>query len=321
MLHQIDLSRVDLNLLVLFETVMEERHVGRSASRLNLSPSAVSHGLGRLRSLLGDPLFLRTPRGVVPTDRALNLAGPVADILARVRSVIAGAEPFDPARSDRRFVIGAPDGASAVFLPPLLATLRSAPGIDIGIRQLLPRQGVTSLSAWSDVVAELEARAMDVAVIPVDDAPERFLRRTLYEEEFVIAMRARHRFSQDSSIAAYCNMEHLVVSQTGDAYGFVDVALAAHGLSRRIALTVPNFMFALAVLAETDFVSALPRRFVATHGRRFGVVAVDAPIALPRFQITAVVPKVAMMDAGIAWLIGQLEQAGLAVEPSGPAVG
>jgi len=321
MLHQIDLSRVDLNLLVLFETVMEERHVGRSASRLNLSPSAVSHGLGRLRSLLGDPLFLRTPRGVVPTDRALNLAGPVADILARVRSVVAGAEPFDPARSGRRFVIGAPDGASAVFLPPLLATLRSAPGIDIGIRQLLPRQGVTSLSAWSDVVAELEARAMDVAVIPVDDAPERFLRRTLYEEEFVIAMRARHRFSQDSSIAAYCNMEHLVVSQTGDAYGFVDVALAAHGLSRRIALTVPNFMFALAVLAETDFVSALPRRFVATHGRRFGVVAVDAPIALPRFEITAVVPKVAMMDAGIAWLIGQLEQAGLAVEPSGPAVG
>jgi len=123
MLHQIDLSRVDLNLLVLFETVMEERHVGRSASRLNLSPSAVSHGLGRLRSLLGDPLFLRTPRGVVPTDRALNLAGPVADILARVRSVIAGAEPFDPARSGRRFVIGAPDGASAVFLPPLLATI------------------------------------------------------------------------------------------------------------------------------------------------------------------------------------------------------
>jgi DNA-binding transcriptional LysR family regulator len=102
---------------------------------------------------------------------------------------------------------------------------------------------------------------------------------------------------------------------------FSDVALAAHGLSRRIALTVPNSMFALAVLAETDLIAALPRRFVAMHGRRFGVVAVDAPIALPRFQITAVVPKVAMMDAGIAWLISQLEQAGLAVEPCGPALG
>ncbi|CDX24420.1 Transcriptional regulator, LysR family [Mesorhizobium sp. ORS 3359] len=323
MLHQIDLSRIDLNLLVLLEAVMEERHVGRSAARLNLSPSAVSHGLGRLRGLLGDPLFLRTPRGVVPTDRALELAAPVAEILARVRSVIASAEPFDSARSSRRFVIGAPDGASAVFLSPLLEVLRrSAPGIDIGIRQLLPRQGETSpLPAWSDVIAELEARVMDVAVIPVGEAPERFLRRKLYEEDFVIAMRAGHRFSQEPSSTAYCAAEHLVVSQTGDAQGFVDVALAERGLSRRIALTVPNFMFALAVLAETDLISALPRRFVAMHGRRFGVVAVEAPVALPRFQITAVVPKVAMMDAGIAWLIGQLEQAGSGVEPSGPAVG
>ena len=79
MLHQIDLSRVDLNLLVLFEAVMAQRHVGRAADRLSLSPSAVSHGLGRLRSLLRDPLFLRTPRGVVPTARAVDIAAPVAE--------------------------------------------------------------------------------------------------------------------------------------------------------------------------------------------------------------------------------------------------
>ena len=74
MLNQIDLSRIDLNLLVLFEIVFQERHVGRSAERLHLSPSAISHGLGRLRALLGDPLFLRTPKGVVPTERAFQLA-------------------------------------------------------------------------------------------------------------------------------------------------------------------------------------------------------------------------------------------------------
>ena len=72
MLNQIDLTRVDLNLLVLFEIVLEERHVGQAAGRLNLSPSAISHGLRRLRRLLNDPLFLRTPKGVVPTDRALD---------------------------------------------------------------------------------------------------------------------------------------------------------------------------------------------------------------------------------------------------------
>lgn len=314
MLHETDLSRADLNLLVLFETVMEQRHVGRSASRLSLSPSAVSHGLGRLRGLLGDPLFLRTPRGVVPTDRALELAAPIADILARVRGVIASVEPFDPARSRRRFVIGAPDGASSVFLPPLLEALRRrAPGIDISMRQLLPRQGEPSPAlAWNDVIAELEARAMHVAVLPVGEVPERFLRRTLYEEDFVIAVRAGHPFADNSGIEAYCAMRHLVVSQAGDTAGFVDTALAGHGLSRRIALTVPNFMFALAVLSETDLVAALPRRFVAMHARRFGVIAVEAPVELPRFLISAVVPKVAMMDAGIAWLVGQLEQVGQA---------
>src|SRR3977135_2471103 len=106
MLSEIDLSRADLNLLVLFETVLEARHVGRAADSLNLSPSAVSHGLGRLRRLLNDPLFLRTPKGVVPTARALELAGPITEVLARVRSVIATAEPFDAATSKRRFTIG-----------------------------------------------------------------------------------------------------------------------------------------------------------------------------------------------------------------------
>src|SRR5688500_2699385 len=118
MLNEIDLSRTDLNLLVLFEVVLGERHVGRAAERLNLSPSAVSHGLGRLRRLLNDPLFLRTPKGVVPTARALALAEPIAEALARVRGIVATAAPFDPATSARRFRIGAPDGVSGVFLPP-----------------------------------------------------------------------------------------------------------------------------------------------------------------------------------------------------------
>src|ERR671914_643312 len=132
MLNEIDLSRTDLNLLVLFEVVLEERHVGRAADRLNLTPSAVSHGLGRLRRLLNDPLFLKTPKGVVPTQRALDLSAPIADILARVRSVVSVAEPFEAASSVRRFTIGAPDGVSAVLLPPLLAELRrQAPGVDV----------------------------------------------------------------------------------------------------------------------------------------------------------------------------------------------
>lgn len=309
MLNQIDLSRADLNLLVLFAVVLEERHVGRAAEKLNLTPSAVSHGLGRLRRLLNDPLFLRTPKGVVPTSRAAELADPIADVLARVRSVISIAEPFDPANSARRFTIGAPDGASAVFLPPLLGEMRrTAPGIDISIRQLLPIPGETSPEhAWRNAFADLEARHMDIAVIPSDHVPARFHALCLYEEDFVVAVRAGHPFAHDPTLQRYCEAQHLVVSFTGDPPGFVDQALAERGYSRRIALTVPNFMFALAVIAETDLVSALPRRFVAMHAARFAIMALDPPLTLPHFRLNAVAPKVAMTDAGLAWLVEELE--------------
>lgn len=309
MLNKIDLSRTDLNLLVLFEVVLEERHVGRTAERLNLTPSAVSHGLGRMRRLLNDPLFVRTPKGVVPTARAMELAKPIADVLARARSVISTAKPFDPARSTRRFKIGAPDGASAVFLSPLLAKLRKkAPGIDMSLRQLLPLPGETSPErAWRAVFEDLEAGAMDIAVIPAGPVPARFHSQCLYEEDFVVAARAGHLFAHEPTLERYCEMQHLVVSHSGDPFGFVDEALASHGYSRRISLTVPDFMFALAVVAETDLISALPRRFVATHGTRFEVLALEAPLPLRTFRITAIAPKAAMTDEGLAWLFDQLQ--------------
>ncbi len=304
MLNEIDLSRADLNLLVLFEVVLEERHVGRAADRLNLSPSAVSHGLKRLRSLLKDPLFLRTPKGVVPTARAMELAELIGEVLVGARRVIASAEPFNPARSTRRFTIGAPDGVSAVLLPPLLARLRSlAPGIDISVRQLLPPQGVRSIvRAWEPALADLEGRAIDLAIVPLDEIPARFVEQVLYEEDFVIAARAGHPLANSPTLDLYREARHLVVSLTGDPHGFVDGVLAERGLSRRVALTGPDFMMALAIVADTDFVTALPRSFVALHAQRFGVVAMEVPLPLPRFRIRAIAQKAAMMDAGVAWL-------------------
>jgi DNA-binding transcriptional LysR family regulator len=312
MLNKIDLSRADLNLLALFEVVLEERHVGRAADRLRLTPSAVSHGLGRLRRLLNDPLFLRTPKGVVPTARANELAGPIAEVLARVRSVIATAAPFDPSTSTRRFAIGAPDGISAVVLHPLLVALdRVAPRIDISVRQILP----SPARVWEMALADLEARAMDVAIIPSDDIPPRFEKRFMYEEDFVIAMRRGHAFAADPTLKRFCDMQHLVVSHTGDPYGFVDDALASRGVTRRIGLTVPNFMLALATIAETSLISALPRRLVAMNAERFGIVAVDAPLSLPTFRLNAVAPKVAMMDEGLTWLFDLLTRVETVVPP------
>ncbi len=147
---------------------------------------------------------------------------------------------------------------------------------------------------------------MDVAVIPIDDIPARFVERTLYEEDFVIAMRAGHPFAGDPTLDRFCQMTHLVVSATGDAQGFVDKALAERGHQRRVTLTVPNFMFAIALVAETDLISALPRSFVAMHGKRFAVTSVEAPIPLQRYRIRAVMTKAAAMDSGVAWLFDLL---------------
>jgi DNA-binding transcriptional LysR family regulator len=298
MLNEIDLSRADLNLLTLFAVVLEERHVGRAAARLNLTASAVSHGLGRLRRLLNDPLFLRTPKGVVPTARALELAEPIADVLVRARRVIGSSAPFAAATSRRRFAIGAPDGAAAVFLPPLLADLgRLAPGVDVSVRHI----------HRDTALAELDARAVDLAIVPVDDIPARFVARMLYEDDFVIAMRVGHSFARHATLERYCAMSHLIVSLTGDTRVYVDDVLAKRGLSRRVALTVPNFMLALAIISETDHIAALPRALLTMHGKRFGVRGVEPPLSLRRFQLRCIAPKAAMMDAGLAWFFDVLE--------------
>jgi DNA-binding transcriptional LysR family regulator len=305
MLNEIDLSRADLNLLVLFGTVLRERHVGRAAQSLNLTPSAVSHGLGRLRRLLNDPLFLKTPKGVVPTARAAELAEPIADILARVKRVVSTSAPFDAEQSSRRFTLGAPDSMAAVLLPPLIKMLRKkAPGIDLSVRQILPPpQGRPGTNPWQQALDDVEGRVLDFAIVPIDELPARFWGRTLVEEDFVIAARRGHPFIEAPNLDTYCRMLHLVVSLTRDTSSLIDHALATQGRSRRIALAVSNFMLALGLIAETDLIAALPRSLVKTHARRFGLVSCEVPLMLRKFQVQVLTTRSAMMDAGVAWFL------------------
>ena len=302
MLNKMNLARADLNLLVLFEAVFEELHVGRAAKRMHISASAVSHGLGRLRRLMQDPLFLRHPKGVVPTERARQLAGPVAEVLERARQVMSRAEAFDAAKSARRFMIGAPDGASAVLLPPLLARLRrDAPGIDLGVRNLVGR--------FEESLPLLDAKALDVALMPLKEVPARFVTRVLYDEDFVLVTRKGNQLARRVTLERYAAAPHLLVSVSGDPHGAVDLLLAKRKLSRRVVLTVSNFLQALAMVAESDLVAALPRHFVAKHAGRYPVVSFEPPMPLMSSPILAVAPQVATRDGGLLWLLGAIEAA------------
>ena len=295
MAHEIDLSQIDLNLLVLFEAIMQEKHVGRTARRLHLSPSAISHGLARLRRVLHDPLFLKHPKGVVPTDRAAELTTPIGDILERIRAVVASSEGFDAARSSRRFTIGAPDAVFAVVLPPLVAALSTrGPNIDLSVREILPP------SALSD----LDARHTDLVIEPLAEVPPRFQAERLYDEDFVLAMRVGHPLRTRLTLDRYCAAKHVVVSTTGDPHGNVDLALKKLRRARRIAATVPNFLFAFAVVAESDLIAAVPRHSRA-YAKRFGVELVEPPpqlAPLTPLQVQVIATHAALADPGVAWL-------------------
>jgi DNA-binding transcriptional LysR family regulator len=310
MLHQTDLSRTDLNLLVLYEAVLAERHVARAAGRLNLSPSAVSHGLARLRRMFNDPLFLRSPKGVVPTERGLALAQPIADILQSMRKLVADAEPFDPATSARRFVIGTPNGGSADTVMALLKHIRNvAPSVDLGFVST-PRTPL----GWDQAFAQLDDRKVDVAILPFRDSlgfidiPARFVTRTLFEDGLVVAMRNGNSFAESPTLESYCAAQHILVSVTGEREGIVDRYLVEKGLSRRIAVTVPTTMVAFEMVEGTDLLVSSPRRLVAAHAQRFGLITADLPLDLPPSQIRVIVPKAGMADAGLVWLVDVIAQ-------------
>lgn len=306
MLNETDLSRVDLNLLTLFEVVMKERHVGRAADRLNLSPSAVSHGLGRLRRLLNDPLFVRHPKGLNPTERALLLEPLVADLLARARSLIGAALPFDPAHSDRRFRLGTVDAIGSVVIPSLLSDLGgSAPLVTIGVTTVFPQEAVASL----------DSGRIDAALLPDFDYPARMAVTRLYPEDFVIAVRNDHPMPERPSWAEFAGGTHLLVSAEGSRRGFVDDLLERHGLRRHIALTVPSFLSALAVLAETNLIAAVPRTLADRNAARFGVRLCEPSKPIQPDHICLVMPKAAATDPAMIWLADRVANASVA----GPA--
>ena len=147
--------------------------------------------------------------------------------------------------------------------------------------------------------------SVDLIVLPlVESIPARFEARKVYREEFVSVAHAKHAFLRRPTLRNYCKAAHLLVSPAGGSRGFIDDALAVRGLARRVSVVVPTFLLGMAVLAESTLVGSMPRRVVERHAKRFNLrtVPVPLPLAVPRSTIYVVVPKVALLDAGIAWL-------------------
>jgi DNA-binding transcriptional LysR family regulator len=252
LIHFVDVAAIDLNLLVALDALLTERSVTRAGRRIGLSQPATSAALSRLRALFSDPLFVRTRAGMVPTQRALALASPIADVLAQVRAVIA-TQAFDPAVTRAAFQLATGDYGELVILPALHAALaKRAPRATLRVRPIL------------DPRTQLGEGAVDLVIAPMLKAGSGVETAELFREDFVCVLRRRHPAHRSRmTLKSFSRLRHLLVSPEGEGPALVDQVLGKAGLSREIALRIPHFLVAPALVASSDMVATLPRRVVA----------------------------------------------------------
>ena len=262
----VNLDSFDLNLLIVFDALMRERSVTRAGGAIGLSQPAVSHALSRLRYMLGDELFVRTPAGMTPTPRAETLAGPFASALSELRLAL---EPvaFDPTTSDRRFSLALNNYAAVLIAPPLVdAVSRAAPAVSLDLR---PRGTL-------DLVEHLDQGDLDLALgVFVSPAP-RFVTTPLLEDEIVLVMRKGHPAGRGAlSPAEFAALGQIEISSSLDDTSFIDQWLADEGLTRRIALRAP-FISTAQILVQSDLIVNMSRR-IAQHLARFYALEIHEP--------------------------------------------
>ena len=289
-----DLATLDLNLLRVFDAVARERHVTRAAQRLNLSQPAVSNALARLRAALNDELFLRRPGGVEPTELALALAGPVAEVLDRLRDTLATHAPFDPAVSDRVFVIALSEYAEAVLAPLLLERMaREAPGCLLAIRH-------ADRTNWQELLERGEA---ELALGMLPEPPAIYTRIRLLPEAFMTLMREGHPLAKGVLTEdRLITFPHLLHSPNGSRDGALDVALAARGKKRRLGAVVAHLSAVPEILKRTDMVMTLSSRLARLLAEAHGLALRESPVEIRHTRLSMIFHRRLESDGGHAWL-------------------
>lgn len=265
-----DIRTLDLNLLKTLDALLDERNVTRAAQRLSLTQPAVSGMLNRLRDYFDDPLFVRTPHGIVPTLRAREMAAPIKQILSDIDILLKPAQ-FDPLTETLTFTVAATDYALKAVIVPFIAALRArAPGIRVRVVPVEPEQLTT----------QFEQGKIDLALLTPDSTPENLHNRPLYNEEYVCLMRHDHPDARQAlTLERFCALEHVLVSYKGESFwGVTDEALAEVGRKRQIGLSVSSFLVLPDILAISEMIAVVPARLAYTDPRMH-VVSPPLPIA------------------------------------------
>jgi DNA-binding transcriptional LysR family regulator len=317
---EIHFSALDLNLLRVFDALAEEGSVTRAGVRLNLTQSAVSHALGRLRHVLGDELFVRGPDGMRPTARALEIAPRLRLGLDQLQHALTPAA-FVAAETSRRFTIATSAYIGATLMPAVIDLIRrEAPGAEVRLRAVTETIG-----------EDLQNGRVDIAIGGFGAPGQRFAKEPLFQENIVWALRADHPAAgaRTLTLKALADLPHIIlasadedravegrVSEGGlerlviwDDAGTLDQALAEHGLQRTIGLTTQDTISALAIASKTDMIALAPGRLARAFAEKMRLKLFEPPYVSPPAVIEALWRQDLSHSPPIEWLRGRLRAA------------
>ena len=269
----------DLNLMIVFDTVMQEKNLTRTGQRLGLSQSAVSHALARLRHMLKDDLFVRTPEGMLPTPRAERMFGPIHQALQEMR-VTLEADEFEPSQASRAFTIAANNYAARAIIPAFVryvATL--APSVVVEVRPI----------GMLHTFDQLDSGAVELTLDTLTEGGERFKCVGLLEDEYVAILSGDHPIASEPmlSIEHIANLPHITITSARDDTQFVDDALAEHGSVRQVWTRVPLHSV-LSVLVGSHALAVVPRRVAASFITASPLIIRPLPFVSPRVSLSMI---------------------------------
>lgn len=270
-----NLRGVDLNLLVVLDALLRERHVTRAAGAIGLSQPAMSSALARLRIVFKDELLVRTASGMQPTPRAEALIEPIRQTIGQIERVLENDHHFDAAKAVRQFSIRLSDLLSYLLLPSLMAEItRAAPGIRLDVRHLSPIQTIDAL----------ERDEIEVAVSMGLEHTGTINRQVLFRDRMVAVMRSTHTLAKGKiTLKRFLATRHLKVSMAPTDIRFADDVLSKAHAERDVALNVPHWLLVPRVLAVTDYIAVMPGAF-ATAVADKSLVVRELPSASKTFD-------------------------------------
>lgn len=302
-----DFHGIDLNLLAAFDALMSERNVTRAATQVGVSQPAMSAALSRLRKQFGDPLFLRSADGLLPTPRARELAEPISQALRQIEATLVKKPEFVARDAALTINLGLSDYPAFVLLPALLEAIgEQAPGISIHVHAFSDRDHAVDL---------LDAGAIDTAIGVPPTYPEgRILTRPILRDEFVTIVANKNPAARRAmSMKAFLALPHVLVSPEGQRHGLVDEALAQQGKQRTLGLTLPQMFAVPSVVARTGMAATVMKRVALNSPAGKKLALFPPPIALPEIVFHLIWHRRSNGDPAQQWLRGLIESIALAM--------